>query len=167
MQNQCEDLAETINYTANNTEVNDNTLLSAYGRTIAISVSNGATLDITSKDLTIDITGVSLATNPTAALTFVRNAVTETSAYRGYLSGEVSRLERTIDLLEFEVIQAMGYSTTISNTDLASEITYQVMGQVMAEALVALRTQSNVTPNSALPLLTEWHSYGSTSGTYF
>jgi len=154
MQQEFEELADGINDIVESTEFNGNKLLSADGETISIYMGNGSTLDIIAADLSLDIEGLDLTTNADSALTFITEAIEQTSSYRGYLGGEMERLEKFAALAEFDIVNAMGFETSISNTDLATEIAVHMLNQTRAESTISLlQTQANVTAYMALILL--------------
>jgi len=153
MQEQFKDSANEINKIVDSTGFNGNKLLSAYGRTISIPMSNGSTIDIATMDLSFDAEGLDLTTDAGTALASVEEHIEQTTSYRGHLSGQAERLEIMSQLTESDVVHAMGFSANISNMDLATEIAAQTMGQILAESVVLLEVQANVLPSRALQLL--------------
>ena len=153
MQGQFKDSANEINKIVDSTEFNGNKLLSDNGRTISISMSNGSTIDIATADLTFDAKGLDLTTEPGAALAFVEEQIEQTTSYREDLGRQAERLEIMSQLIESDVVHAMGFNANISNTDLAREIAAQAIGQILAEGVVLLKVQANVLPSRALQLL--------------
>jgi flagellin len=153
MQEQFKDSANEINKIVDSTEFNGNKLLSAYGCSISISMSNGSTIDIATADLTFDAEGLDLTTEPGAALVFVEEKMEQTTSYRAELGRQAERLEIMSQLIESDVVHAMGFNANISNTDLAREIAAQAIGQILAEGVVLLKIQANVLPSRALELL--------------
>lgn len=153
MQEQFKDSANEINKIVDSIEFNGNKLLSAYGRTISIPMSNGSTIDIATMDLSFDAEGLDLTTDSAAALAFVEEQIEQTTSYLGHLKGQAERLEIMLQLTESDVVHAMGFNANISNMDLATEIAAQTMGQILAESVVLLEVQANVLPSRALQLL--------------
>ncbi len=153
MQAEFEELADEINDIVDNTEFNDNQLLGSDGATIEISIGNGSSIDIASADLSFDTEGLDLTTDAQAVLDYVEDTIETVTAYRAYLGTQENRLEKTAALIEFDIVQAMDYETTISNTDLAMEIANEVMGKVMMEFVILLRIQANVAATTAFQLL--------------
>lgn len=93
MQEQFKDSANEINKIVDSTKFNGNKLLSAYGRTISIPMSNGSTIDIAATDLSFDAEGLDLTTDAGTALASVEEHIEQTTSYRGHLSGQAERLE--------------------------------------------------------------------------
>ncbi len=153
MQKQFTESADEINDIVENTKLNGNKLFSASGRTISISMSNGSTIDIVTKDLTFDTEGLDLTTDSGTVLAFITEKIEETTSYIGDLGRQAEKLAIMSQLTEFDVIHAMGYNANISNMDLATEIAAQTMGQIIAESVVLLETQANIQPSRALKLL--------------
>lgn len=153
MQKQFTESAEEINDIVENTKFNGNKLFSANGRTISISMSNGSTIDIVTKDLTFDIEGLDLTTDSGTVSAFIKEKKEETTSYIGDLGRQAEKLEIMSQLTEFDVIHAMGYNANISNMDLATEIAAQAMGQIISESVVLLEAQANILPSRALKLL--------------
>ena len=153
MQEQFTESAEEINDIVENTKFNGNKLFSANGRTISISMSNGSTIDIVTKDLTFDIEGLDLTTDSGTVSAFIKEKKEETTSYIGDLGRQAEKLEIMSQLTEFDVIHAMGYNANISNMDLATEIAAQAMGQIISESVVLLEAQANILPSRALKLL--------------
>lgn len=153
MQEQFKDSANEINKIVDSIKFNGNKLLSAYGRTISIPMSNGSTIDIAATDLSFDAEGLDLTTDAGTALASVEEHIEQTTDYRGHLNGQAERLEIMSQLAGFDVVHAMGFNANISNMDLATEIAAQAMGQIIAESVVLLEIQANVLPSRALQLL--------------
>ena len=153
MQKQFTESADEINDIVKNTKLNGNKLFSANGRNISISMSNGSTIDIVTKDLTFDTEGLDLTTDSGTVLTFIAEKIDETTSYIVDLDRQIEKLKIMSQLTEADVIHAMGYNANISNMDLATEIAAQTMGQIIAESVVLLETQANIQPSRALKLL--------------
>jgi flagellin len=153
MQKQFTESADEINDIVENTKLNGNKLFSANGRNISISMSNGSTIDIVTKDLTFDTEGLDLTTDSGTVLAFITEKIEETTSYIGDLGRQAEKLAIMSQLTEFDVIHAMGYNANISNMDLATEIAAQTVGQIISESVVLLETQANIQPSRALKLL--------------
>jgi flagellin len=160
MQLEFEELADEINDIVRSTKFNGNKLLSSDGKTLSISLG-GSTIDIEAQDLSLDITGLDLTTDAGSALAFAKQATEQTSTYSGYLSSKIHRLEQSAAVIQFDTLKAMGFQTSISNTDLAREIAAEVMGKVMIEATILLGAQAKLEPGRALHLL-QWGFAGET-----
>jgi flagellin len=160
MQLEFEELADEINDIVRVTEFNGNRLLSSDGKALSISLG-GSTIDIDAQDLSLDITELDLTTDASSALAFAKQATEQTSTYSGYLSSKIHRLEQTAAVIQFDTLKAMGFQTSISNTDLAREIAAEVMGKIMTEATILLGAQAKLEPSRALHLL-QWGFAGAT-----
>ena len=87
------------------------------------------------------------------ALAFTKQSIEQTSSYNAYLGGKSKRLEKSAKALEFDIVKAMGFQTSIANTDLAKEIAAETMGRIQAESVVLLQTQGLLAASRALELL--------------
>ncbi|UCF16602.1 MAG: hypothetical protein JSW59_03900, partial [Phycisphaerales bacterium] len=101
----------------------------------------------------IDLTGYNLTSNPTDAVALTKDAIKETNEYYGYLGGKLERLDKTAKTIQFDVVKAMGYQTSITNTDLAEEIATETMGRIQAESVVLIQIQGKVAASRALQLI--------------
>ncbi len=155
LQEEFEQLAGEINEIVENTEYNGNKLLSADGKTVSISIGNGSTIDVVSKDLSIDIDGLDLTTDAEGALAAIRRSISESSYYSGYLEEQVSHLESMADLIEFEIPNDMGIEADEDEFDmaLAKEVAGYASSQTLEDVSLLFEAQANVEPNSALQLL--------------
>jgi len=155
LQEEFEQLAGEINDIVENTEYNGNKLLSADGKTVSISIGNGSTIDVVSKDLSIDIDGLDLTTDAEGVLVAIRRSVSESSYYSGYLEEQVSHLESMADLIEFEIPNDMGIEADEDEFDmaLAKEVAGYASSQTLEDMSVLFEAQANIEPNSALQLL--------------
>jgi flagellin-like hook-associated protein FlgL len=155
LQEEFEQLAGEINDIVENTEYNGNKLLSADGKTVSISIGNGSTIDVVSKDLSIDIDGLDLTTDAEGVLVAIRRSVSESSYYSGYLEEQVSHLESMACLIEFEIPNDMGIEADEDEFDmaLAKEVAGYASSQTLEDMSVLFEAQANVEPNSALQLL--------------
>ena len=94
-----------------------------------------------------------MTTDAAGALAFTKQSIEQTSSYYAYLGGEAKRLEKIAKTIEFDIVKAMGFQTSIANTDLAEEISSEVVGEVITESTTLLAAQANVQPIKALQLL--------------
>jgi len=147
-----EELSDQINDIVDSTQFNGNKLLSGDGQTLAIALRK-STIDINAENLEIDITGLDLVTGAGGALAFTIQSIKQTSSYNAYLGGKSKRLEKIAKTLEFDIVKAMGFQTSIANTDLAKEIATETMGRIQAESVVLLQTQGSMAASRALELL--------------
>ncbi|MHC4433104.1 MAG: flagellin N-terminal helical domain-containing protein [Planctomycetota bacterium] len=152
MQLEFEELADQINGIVDSTQFNGNKLLSSDGQTLSIEL-RASTVDVDAQDLAIDITGLDLVAGAGVALAFTAASIDQTDSYSTYLGGKSRRLEEFARTLQFDIVRAMGFPTSIANTDLAEEIGAEVVGEVLTESTLLLATQANLQPVKALQLL--------------
>ena len=107
MQQEFEGLAKEVNAIVNSTEYDGNKLFTSAGQTISLSLGNGLTTDIFAKDLSVDISGLNLATDAEGALAAIQNVITELSEYSGYLAIQGTRLEDAMTKIESDMAGAM------------------------------------------------------------
>ena len=155
LQEEFEQLAGEINDIVENTEYNGNKLLSAEGKTISISIGNGSTIDVVSKDLSVDIDGLDLTTDAESALAAIQSTASESSYYSGYLKEQVSHLESMAGLIEFEIPNDMGIEADEDEFDMdtAKEVAGYASSQTLEDMSVLFEAQANVEPNRVLQLL--------------
>ncbi|GAI34487.1 unnamed protein product, partial [marine sediment metagenome] len=124
LQEEFEQLAGEINDIASNTEYNGNKLISSDGKTISISIGNGSSIDVVSKDLSVDIDGLDLTTDAEGALAAIQSSASKSSYYSGYLEDQVSHLKSMADLIEFEIPNDMGIEADedLLDMDFAKEV---------------------------------------------
>ena len=158
LQEEFEQLAGEINDIVENTEYNGNKLLSADGKTVSISIGNGSSIDVVSKDLSVDIDGLDLTTDAESAMAAIQSIASESSYYSGYLEEQVSHLESMADLIEFEIPNDMGIEADEDGFDmaLAKEVAGYASSQTLEDMSVLFEAQANVEPNRALQLLRDW-----------
>ncbi len=158
LQEEFEQLAAEINDIVENTEYNGNKLLNADGMTISISIGNGSTIDIVSKDLSVDIDSMDLIADAESALAAIQSIASESSYYSGYLEEQVSHLESMASLIEFETPNDMGIEADEDGFDmaLAKEIAGYASNQTMEDVSVLFEAQANVEPKRTLQLLKDW-----------
>ncbi|MBC8217224.1 MAG: hypothetical protein H8E73_02055 [Planctomycetes bacterium] len=94
-----------------------------------------------------------MTTDTADALAFTKQSIEQTSSYYTYLGGKAKRLEKIAKTIEFDIVKAMGFQTSIANTDLAEEIAAETTGRIQAESVVLLQTQGLVAASRALELL--------------
>lgn len=153
MQEELEQLAAEINDIVNSTEYNGNKLFTKEGTTISISIGNRSTIDVVAKDLSIDVEGLDLTTDPDRVVATVQWKAADSEYYSGYLADQVSRLENSGNLIEFERYNDLGFKPEEFNVELAKQVAAYASIQT-SQALSALfDAQANVEPDRALELL--------------
>ncbi len=154
MQEQFENVAEEINYIANNTSYNGNILSGTSGESVIISLGDGWFTTIDAKDLTIDVEDVDLTTDEGAASAevLVGQAASETTDYIAYLAGRTKVLESASELIAYNLNNALSVES-ISDADLAREVTLFAAKQVLESMGAIYRLQMNIVPELVLSLL--------------
>jgi len=153
MQEEFEQLAEEINNIVDSTEYNRNKLFSDRGTTISISIGNSSSIDVVARDLSIDIEGLDLTTDPERALATIQRKFSESDYYSGYLEDQVGRLQGAIKLIEFERYNDLGIKPEEFNTELAKQVAAYASIKTLEELSALFDAQANVEPDRALELL--------------
>jgi len=138
---------------AGNTQFNGNNLIGGAGVSINVALGTGSDINIQSGDLTIDTTGMDLTTDAAGVLATIQNSIEQASEYRGYLGSQMNRLESTVEVMEIGIEQAMKAESSISDTDVATEVAKNASYQVQAEMGVAVQAQMHTINKTILQLL--------------
>ncbi len=154
LQEEFEQLAGEINDIVENTEYNGNKLFSSDGKTISISIGNGSSIDIVSKDLSVDIDGLDLTTDAEGALAAIQSSANQSSYYSGYLEDQVSHLKSMAGFVEFAIPNDLGIEAEdLFDMGFAKEVAGYASSQTLEDLSVLFEAQANVEPNRALQLL--------------
>ena len=153
IQEEFSELAAEVNRVAGNTQFNGNNLIGGSGTEIPIALGTGSDISIQSGDLTIDISGIDLSSDAMSALEVLQQNIEQTSEYRGYLGSQMNRLEGTVEVMEISIEQAIKAESSISDTDIATEVAKSASYQVQAEMGVAVQSQMNAINKTVLQLL--------------
>jgi len=155
LQEEFEQLAGEINDIVENTEYNGNKLFSSDGKTISISIGNGSSIDVVSKDLSVDIDGLDLTTDAEGALAAIQSSASQSSYYSSYLEDQVSHLKSMAGLIEFEIPNDLGIEADEDLFDMgfAKEVAGYASSQTLEDLSVLFEAQANVEPERALQLL--------------
>lgn len=121
----------------------------AYNR-IEVSIN-----DMTATGQILNLTGASVATLTTSrsAITMLDGAITEVAQQRGDLGAFQNRLNFTISYTENEIENIQASEASISDADIAEEVTSFTRAQILSQAATAMLAQANVLPQNALALL--------------
>ena len=103
--------------------------------------------------LNLNITAVSSITGSREAITQIDQAITKVSGQRGNLGAWMNRLSFTISFTENEIENIQASEASISDADVASEVTSFTRAQILSQAATAMLAQANVVPQTALSLL--------------
>ena len=153
MQEEFEELAEEINDVVESTEYDGNKLFTANGETISVSIGNSSTIDIFSKDLSLDIDGLDLTADADSALASIRGVIEDVSEYSEYISRQVARLEDAMAVIEFDMAGAMGLDSSGFDMNVARQVAGYAASKVLEDVSILFDVQANVIPKVAAGLL--------------
>ena len=104
---------------------------------------------------TLNLAPASVATITSArtAITSIDEAITAVSQQRGELGAFQNRLAFTISYTENEIENIQASEASISDADIAREVTEFSRAQILSQAATAMLAQANVLPQNALALL--------------
>ena len=91
--------------------------------------------------------------SPELSITTIDLAITEVAAERGNLGAFQNRLSFTIAYTENEIENIQASEASISDADVAAEVTQFTRAQILSQASTAMLAQANVIPQNALALL--------------
>ena len=111
--------------------------------------------DMSATGTILNLTGASVSTLTTArsAITFLDGAITEVAQQRGDLGAFQNRLNFSISYTENEIENIQASEASISDADIAEEVTNFTRAQILSQAATAMLAQANVLPQNALALL--------------
>jgi flagellin len=147
------ELADEINRIASNTQFNGNYLLDSDGRQISVSIGAGSSIDIVSRYLGLDVSGLDLTGDADGALAVTTDLLQQVCNYRGYLGAQSNRLADAVAVMEVDIENAMAVESRISDTDIAFGMASHASGRIRAEMAVAVQGQANATHQTVLQLL--------------
>jgi flagellin len=103
----------------------------------------------------LNLTGASVATISTSrtTITQIDQAILAVSQQRGDLGAFQNRLNFTIAYTENEIENIQASEASISDADIAAEVTSFTRAQILSQAATAMLAQANVLPQNALSLL--------------
>ena len=139
-----EDLTQTINTVAEETEVNGYHLLAGDGDEVTIYLGNNTSTDILSTNLGFT-SDVDLTSDPAQALEAVADAASATSEYRAYLGARMDTLAAQVAIAESQVGRQLGYSLDLCNRDLARQLALEVVSEIMSQDVASI--QALVSPS--------------------
>lgn len=111
--------------------------------------------DMTATGSKLNLDGISVATLSSSreSITSIDLAITEVAAERGKLGAFQNRLSFTIAYTENEIENVQASEASISDADVAAEVTEFTRAQILSQASTAMLAQANVIPQNALALL--------------
>jgi flagellin len=103
----------------------------------------------------LNLSGDSVATISTArtSITSLDQAITVVAQQRGDLGAFQNRLAFAISYTENEIENIQASEASISDADIAAEVTEFTRAQILSQAATAMLAQANVLPQNALALL--------------
>ena len=112
-------------------------------------------IDMQAKGGNLNLGNATVATISTSrsAITSLDQAVTVVAQQRGDLGAFQNRLAFAISYTENEIENIQASEASISDADIASEVTDFTRAQILSQAATAMLAQANVLPQNALALL--------------
>ena len=103
----------------------------------------------------LNLNAVSLGTQSGAqtAITQIDQAIEKVSNQRGVLGSILNRMQHTVSSTENSILNNTASESTIRDADVATEVTLFTRIQILNQAGIAMLSQANTTPQSALSLL--------------
>ena len=103
----------------------------------------------------LNLGGTSVATQSTArtSITSIDLAISAVSQQRGDLGAYQNRLNFVISYTENEIENIQASEASISDADIAAEVTAFTRAQILVQAATAMLAQANILPQNALLLL--------------
>jgi flagellin len=111
--------------------------------------------DMSATGVNLNLDGASVATISTSrtSITAIDQAITAVAQQRGDLGAFQNRLAFTIAYTENEIENIQASEASISDADIAGEVTEFTRAQILSQAATAMLAQANVLPQNALALL--------------
>ena len=103
--------------------------------------------------LNLNTTSVATIGTSRTSITQLDIAITEVSQTRGDIGALQNRLAFTIGYTENEIENIQASEASISDADIAEEVTQFTRAQILSQAATAMLAQANVLPQNALALL--------------
>ena len=104
-------------------------------------------------ELNLDPTSVATISTSRSSITQIDQAITKVSNMRGDLGAWMNRLGFTIAYTENEIENIQSSEASISDADIAAEVTAFTRAQILSQAATAMLAQANAVPQAALSLL--------------
>jgi len=117
--------------------------------TITADGANGLVSNLGSADLS----SVDLTTDPSGALTTIQSALSAVDAMRGALGDGMNRLQASVNVLQTQVQNTQAAESTLTDADMAKEISNLTKEQILAQSGMAALAQANSNSENVLSLL--------------
>ena len=121
----------------------------AYNR-IEVNIGD---MQATGNNLNMTTASVGTISTSRSAISTIDQAITTVAQQRGDLGAFQNRLSFTIAYTENEIENIQASEASISDADIAAEVTQYTRAQVLSQAATAMLAQANVMPQNALALL--------------
>ncbi len=103
--------------------------------------------------LNLNTTSVAALTSARTSISQIDQAINKVSAQRGDLGAFMNRLAFTISFTENSIENIQSSESSISDADIAEEVSRFTRAQVLSQAATAMLAQANLVPQQALALL--------------
>lgn len=103
--------------------------------------------------LNLNTTSVATLMSSRSSITQIDEAINKVSGQRGDLGAWMNRLAFTISFTENSIENIQNSEASISDADIATEVSKFTRAQVLSQAATAMLAQANVVPQTALQLL--------------
>jgi len=103
--------------------------------------------------LNLNVTSVATMFTARGSITNIDQAINKVSNQRGDIGAWMNRLNYTISYTENEIENVQSSEASISDADMASEVTSFTRAQILSQAATAMLAQANAVPQTALSLL--------------
>lgn len=103
--------------------------------------------------LNLNTTSVGTLLSSRTSIAQIDQAITKVSGQRGDLGAWMNRLAFTISFTENEIENIQNSEASISDADIATEVSSLTRSQILSQAATAMLAQANTVPQTALQLL--------------
>ena len=107
----------------------------------------------TGATLNLNTTSVATLDSSRSSITTIDQAISKVANQRGDLGAFMNRLAFTISFTENEIENIQNSEASISDADVAAEVTSFTRAQILSQAATSMLAQANVVPQTALSLL--------------
>lgn len=103
--------------------------------------------------LNLNTTSIATLASSRASITTIDEAIFKVANQRGDLGAYQNRLAFTISFTENEIENIQNSESSISDADIAAEVTAFTRAQILSQAATSMLAQANVVPQTAISLL--------------
>lgn len=165
LQSEFDQLRSEINRISSSTDFNGINLLDGSSTSVSFQVGSGVNAAVNQIALQLDSTlatslsidtlniGSSTTANTSTAISSIDGAINTVSSLRGRLGAVQNRLSSTINNLSVQVENLTAAESRIRDVDFAHETAQMTRNMILQQASIALLSQANSLPQSALSLL--------------